>query len=156
MAVENQPGFTPEIPAAPEQSVEQIEAPESKREVVAPKPQQPSPAPQPLPVQPQPIMPAIDPIQKEVETVLSEEVAEMYKTLSAEKKKEFKAKGEEISAKISGMIKSGIIQIKQILELIREWLLIVPGVNKFFLEQEAKIKTDKIQELFDREHNRKP
>jgi hypothetical protein len=38
------------------------------------------------------------------------------------------------------------------LKLIREWLLIIPGVNKYFLEQEAKIKTDKIQQLYEREH----
>jgi len=28
-----------------------------------------------------------------------------------------------------------------------DWLKILPGVNKFFLEQEAKIKTDKILAL---------
>jgi hypothetical protein len=34
--------------------------------------------------------------------------------------------------------------VKKILALIRDWLKLIPGVNRFFLEQEAKIKTDKI------------
>ena len=50
------------------------------------------------------------------------------------------------------MIKAGMIQMKKILKLIREWLLIIPGVNKFFLEQEAKIKAEKIQQIYEREH----
>jgi len=31
-----------------------------------------------------------------------------------------------------------------IMELVYEWLRMIPKVNKFFLEQEAKIKTDKL------------
>ena len=30
------------------------------------------------------------------------------------------------------------------MSLIREWLKVIPGINKFFLEQTVKIKTDKI------------
>ena len=35
----------------------------------------------------------------------------------------------------------------KIIDVIKKWLSIIPGINKFFLEQEAKIKTDKIMEL---------
>jgi len=31
-----------------------------------------------------------------------------------------------------------------IMELVLEWLRMIPKVNKYFLEQEAKIKTDRI------------
>ena len=45
------------------------------------------------------------------------------------------------------MIETGKAVGRKILKLIRSWLKLIPGVNKFFLEQEAKIKTDKIVDL---------
>ena len=94
----------------------------------------------------------VDAFQKEVENVLTENIAEIYKQLPQDRKAVFKQKGEKVAQQITAMIKGGILQIKKILKLIREWLLIIPGVNKYFLEQEAKIKTDKIQQLYEREH----
>ena len=43
------------------------------------------------------------------------------------------------------------IQVKKIFILIISWLKIIPGVNKFFLEQEAKIKADRILDLKNRQ-----
>ena len=57
---------------------------------------------------------------------------------------EFKIKGEETAGKIRELLKSTHIKVKKIFRLIYEWLRLLPGVNKFFLEQEAKIKTDNI------------
>ena len=45
------------------------------------------------------------------------------------------------------MVRGFRVKVKRVLELIYEWLKTIPGVNKFFLEQEAKIKTDEIMEL---------
>ena len=39
------------------------------------------------------------------------------------------------------------MKIKKIFELLLQWLKLLPGVNKFFLEQEAKIKVDQIMSL---------
>ena len=39
------------------------------------------------------------------------------------------------------------IKVKKIIGLIIDWLNIIPNVNKFFVKQNAKIKTDKILEL---------
>ena len=44
-------------------------------------------------------------------------------------------------------MKSTKVKVKKILKLILEWLRILPGINRFFLEQEAKIKTDRIIQL---------
>ncbi len=101
---------------------------------------------------PRPALHIVDAFQKEVEAVLTENIAEIYKQLPQDRKAVFKQKGEAVAEQITAMIKGGILQIKKILKLIREWLLIIPGVNKYFLEQEAKIKTDKIQQLYEREH----
>jgi hypothetical protein len=34
-----------------------------------------------------------------------------------------------------------------VLDLIRQWLMLIPRVNRYFLEQESKIKTDRMMTL---------
>lgn len=153
MPQEQTPGFTTEQLPTPEAQAEQ--APEAARieHAVEPQPiQSTAPAKIVLPTPATPVRAAADPMQKEIEDVLTQNIAEIYKQLPADRKQAFKQKGEEIAAQITHLLRSGIMQIKKILGLIRDWLQIIPGVNKFFLEQEAKIKTDKIQIIFDREH----
>lgn len=36
------------------------------------------------------------------------------------------------------------LDVAAMMELIYEWLRMLPKVNKYYLEQEAKIKTDKL------------
>ncbi len=81
---------------------------------------------------------------KQVEDILAEDLGEIYQQMPPDKQAIFKAKGEEVARKIVSILHSTKIRIKDILELIRGWLRLIPGVNKFFLEQEAKIKADKI------------
>ncbi|RMD51274.1 hypothetical protein D6827_02550 [Candidatus Parcubacteria bacterium] len=85
-----------------------------------------------------------DPVLKDIEDLLAEDLSDIYLSLPQEKKAAFREKGEETAAKIKNMIEAGKAKYKKILSLIRDWLKMIPGVNKFFLEQEAKIKTDKI------------
>lgn len=84
----------------------------------------------------------------EIEQILSENIDEIYNSLTAEQKLIFRKKGEETASKIEILMREVKINIKKILILIRDWLLMlvqmIPGVNKLFLIQEAKIKTDKI------------
>jgi len=85
-------------------------------------------------------------IQK-IEEILSEDLAEIYKEMSPEVKQEFKTKGEEVTATIRTWIVEAKVVAKNVLELIRDWLNIIPNVNKHYLNQESKIKTDQIMEL---------
>jgi len=80
----------------------------------------------------------------QVENVLADGLGDVYAGMEQDLKIKFKNKGEEIAQKIEMIIAQGKARVKQILSWIREWLKMIPGVNKFFLEQEAKIKTDKI------------
>jgi len=96
---------------------------------------------------PQPSAPAKSPVLEKIENVLEEDLQEIYFQLPAEKQAEFRQTGEETASKIEGLLGTVKIQVKKILELIIKWLRIIPHVNKYFLEQEAKIKTDKILEL---------
>ena len=81
---------------------------------------------------------------KKIEAILEEDLGDIYFSLSPQKQQEFKAKGEETTIKIIGLLAKPKIQIKKIISLIRDWLKIIPGINVFFLEQEVKIKADKI------------
>lgn len=92
---------------------------------------------------------------KEIENILSEDMNEIYQNLSPDIKQEFKRRGEETAFKIEQLICQVKIAVYKIVDLIKQWLLIVPGVNKFFLEQETKIKTDKILALSEKEKKNK-
>lgn len=85
-----------------------------------------------------------DPGLVAVEDILAEDLTDVFLALPADKKLLFKQKGEEVAKKIIQMAESGRVKIQKILDLVREWLKLIPGVNKFFLEQEAKIKSDSI------------
>lgn len=85
-----------------------------------------------------------DQLTQRIEKILEENVGEAYSRLSPIAKEEFKMKGEVTAQKIRELLQSTHVKIKKIFHLIFDWLKMLPGVNRFFLEQEAKIKTDKI------------
>lgn len=83
----------------------------------------------------------------QVEKILEDGLGPYFTSLPDSAKPKFKLKGEEAATEIGGMVESLQLNLKRILQLIRDWLLTIPNVNRFFLEQEAKIKTDRIVEL---------
>ncbi|MFH1233074.1 MAG: hypothetical protein V1649_00255 [Patescibacteria group bacterium] len=85
--------------------------------------------------------------QKQVEKVLESGLEKIYSELPDDKKKEFKIVGEQIAVKISLLLNKTKIKIKDIINLIKKWLSLIPGVNKYFIEQEAKIKADEIVKI---------
>jgi hypothetical protein len=94
-----------------------------------------------------PVVVQKDEVIIEVEKVLEEGLGDFFGTLPPEAQQKFKEKGEEASTKIAEMVRSLKINFKEALRLVRDWLLTIPKVNKFFLEQEAKMKVDKINLL---------
>lgn len=86
-------------------------------------------------------------ILEAIERVLAEDLEDVYVQLPGDKKQEFRQKGEETASKIEKILEKAKFKVKEILVLIKNWLRIIPGVNRFFLEQESKIKTDKILKL---------
>ena len=87
---------------------------------------------------------------KEIEKVLEKDLGDIYVSLPPEKQKQFRIVGEETAAAINDLFNTGKLKIKKIIDLIRKWLSIIPGVNRFFLEQEAKIKADEIIKIKDK------
>jgi len=94
----------------------------------------------------QPIQ-AKDDLNKKIDNILEEGLTELYMQIPKEKQLEFKQKGEETANKITQLLRETKVQVKKILNLIINWLSIIPGINKFFIKQEAKIKTDKLLAL---------
>ncbi len=95
-----------------------------------------------------------DELSAQINAILEEDLMDMYLSMPAEKQKQFKEKGEETVSKIRELASSAKVNAKKVFHLIRAWLKIIPGVNRFFLEQEAKIKTDKILLVTEEEKKR--
>lgn len=82
-----------------------------------------------------------------MEKVLSSGLEELYLGLTPEKKQEFRQVGENTAKQICELLSQSKIKVDKIINLIKTWLKLLPGINKFFLEQEAKIKTDALLQL---------
>jgi hypothetical protein len=154
---EPQPPVNPEIPSqetppqgekAAEQRAEQAPVqPESQ-------PQKPAPdvasqisaaEPQAAPLPPQKV--AKSETLEAIEDIMEEDLADVYKKLPDQAKKAFREKGEETATEIEGMMYKVKVKSKKVFKLLFGWLKIIPGVNKYFLQQEAKLKTDEIMHL---------
>ena len=85
---------------------------------------------------------------KKIENILEEDLGEIFFKLTPLEQEEFKKKGEETASLIMDLLAKSKVQIKKIIEAIKDWLKLIPGINRFFLEQEAKIKADKIVNSF--------
>ena len=85
-----------------------------------------------------------DTVTRQVEQILEAGLGDAFQALTPIQKQEFKIKGEETARKIRDLLRDAHMKVKKIFRLILQWLKILPGVNRFFLEQEAKIKADKI------------
>lgn len=96
-----------------------------------------------------------DALYSEVEQILSEDLGDVYKSMAPGDQLRFKIKGEETAQTIHTLIQSAGATARKVLGLILTWLKMIPGVNKFFLEQESKIKTDEIMTLVKKQHDEK-
>ena len=82
-----------------------------------------------------------------IENILSEDIRDLYSQLPQLKQRTFQQKGEEAALKIKVMLKKTRVRANEIFELIKNWLKMLPKISAYFLEQEAKIKTDKVLEM---------
>lgn len=140
---------TPETPAPIEQKVEPVKTPEKTADALPDKSELADGLASVLPVAPAPVKDEIikSPLYYQVEGILAEGLEEAYQKLTPDKQLEFKQVGEVTASKIALLLKSAKVRVKEIFHLILKWLKVIPGLNKFFLEQEAKIKADRILAL---------
>ena len=84
---------------------------------------------------------------KEIESIMEKDIEEIYIQMPLSQQIKFKIKGEEIAIKINQLLSKTKFKVKKIIQLIKKWLSVIPGCNKFFLEQSSKIKADEIIKL---------
>jgi len=83
-------------------------------------------------------------VEKDVEGILSKDLDNVFLSMDAGTQQEFKNKGEETTKAIVVLLESTKTKVKKIINLIVNWLRIIPGVNKYYIEKEAKIKAEEI------------
>lgn len=86
-------------------------------------------------------------LQVKVEEVMANGLDVSYQTMTPAQQERFRKKGEEIAKQIEDLTARFKLTARKVLHLLRSWLKLIPGINKFFLEQEAKLKADAIMKL---------
>lgn len=85
-----------------------------------------------------------DPQVQKIEDILADGLGDYYTKLDPKDKEIFKQSGEQAAKEVNTLLQKAIIKIEEIVDIIKRWLGTVPGLNKFFIEQSAKIKADKV------------
>lgn len=81
---------------------------------------------------------------EDIEDVLAEGLEGYYASLTKLERKQFKQQGEKTARSIELLMSKARVKLVEIISLIRSWLALIPGMNRFFVEKESKIKADKI------------
>lgn len=84
---------------------------------------------------------------QQVESIMVAGLETTYRQLDPPTQQHFKTVGEQTAKQISTLLQSASYQVKKIIDLLVTWLRIIPHVNRYFLEQEAKIKADRLINL---------
>jgi len=111
--------------------------------------EQPTYVPPPTAAQPAPVsqVTAKSPEVAAVEKILEKNLQDVYSRMTPDQQLRFRQTGEATASKIVELMRAVKIKVGAVAQLIVKWLRLIPGVNRYFLEQEAKIKTDKILAL---------
>lgn len=88
---------------------------------------------------------AKDPLLKKIEDTLADEsIVELYNALSPEKQTKFKETGELLAKDIKSWIEKGKLVAHILLNRVQAWLRQIVSVNKWYVEQMAKIIVDNV------------
>ncbi len=151
-----EPAGFEKTPQIPESSVESPGAGGSFEAPAAPveRPKAPAAALAPVSAPASATAPGKDPVLRQVEHVLEEGLDESYRKMPPRLRQKFSKEGDRAAATIFEMVRKAKVKAGSVLAIITRWLRIIPGINAFFLIQEAKIKTDKIIALAREESKR--
>lgn len=87
-------------------------------------------------------------ILAKVEKILAENMDNVFLTMDATTQQHFKIKGEATAKKIATLFTKARVKVKDVIGLIIEWLKTIPLVNRYYMEQEAKLKADAILRIY--------
>ncbi len=88
-----------------------------------------------------------DPKVIEIEGIMASGLDDVYMTLPPEQRQKFRILGEQTAININQLVQSGKANWRKIKDLLMNWLRLIPGVDKYFLEKEAKLKADRLMKL---------
>lgn len=86
-------------------------------------------------------------LEREIQHILSEDIADLYKQLPQEQKTLVTQEGRVATNRIMDLLRETRVRLKELVSVLRQWLQRIPGLNRFFVEQEARIKATKILTL---------
>lgn len=78
---------------------------------------------------------------------MADGLEDAYQAMDPAAQQRFKQVGEETASAIEKVLQQSKIQVKKIVTLLLRWLRLIPQVNPYYLEQQAKIKADAIVAL---------
>ncbi|PWB38942.1 MAG: hypothetical protein C3F02_00860 [Parcubacteria group bacterium] len=87
---------------------------------------------------------------EKVEQILAENMDSIFLSMDAASQNTFKIKGEQTAHKIVGLLSQTRVKLKDVINVIIDWLRLIPHVNRYYLEQEAKLKADAIMRLYNK------
>ncbi|MFH1430787.1 MAG: hypothetical protein ABIG71_04730 [Candidatus Uhrbacteria bacterium] len=88
------------------------------------------------------------PLREDIEAALADDrIRELYAALEPSVQQAFRVAAERLAARIEVMIAKQKLNIDDVHEEIVDWLHIIPTINRWFLVQEAKVKTDAMLKL---------
>jgi hypothetical protein len=146
---------TAEVPAPPAEKVVEIK-PEVQAELPA---EQPAETPTPKKSATTTIAPAATPavapapvaekteVRRQIESILQGGLTDMYMQMQPAERAAFSKSANETASKLELLVSQFKANAREVLAIIRAWLTKIPRVNKYFLEQSSKIKTDEILEV---------
>lgn len=91
--------------------------------------------------------PKKDSMTMKIESMLEEGVENDFKKMLPQQQAAFMREGEELAERLKAMRGSGKFDAGLANKQITRWLRGIPDVNALFLEQAAKIKTDKLKSI---------
>lgn len=127
----------------PPKPAEVVEVPEEPAEI----PEKVEHAPTITQVSKPEIKPEKDSMTMKIEAVLEEGVENDFKNMSPQQQAAFMHEGEELAERLKAMRESGKFDAGLANKQITRWLRGIPDVSALFLEQAAKIKTDKLKSI---------
>ncbi len=98
----------------------------------------------PMPTETEVKATAKDKVTIEVEKLLEKNLGSTFALLPDNVKPFFKTHGEKIAQTVVGMINNKSFDGGVVMEMVEDWLKLIPKSNSFYLEQEAKLKTDSL------------
>ena len=85
--------------------------------------------------------------EQAIENILADGMDQVFLKMTPREQAEFKLEGEKAATKINQLLDKAKVGVGKVINIILRWLGLIPNANKFYLEQEAKIKADKILKI---------